>query len=230
MSYLTYQGKMIQNTNKYLGFIAPPAELKDKDGNIYSTITIGTQIWTVENYRTTTYANGTAIPNGAVNWSSFTLGAYCEYDNSTGVYVNDYGYLYNGFTLGNANGFVYFERNGVQETGWRIPSVVDASVLAFFAGGAAGAGAKLKETGLSHWLTPNTGAADTYGFRARGGASRPFNGVYTPLKQQAYFYFSDVNVGNRNFSFINFNSTTWSVFGNSVNQFPGYSVRCVKDV
>lgn len=229
MSYVTYNGKMIQTSGKYSIYSSPPALLKDKDGNIYNTVTIGSQIWTIENYRTTTYANGTPIPNGASNWSTFTNGAYCEYDNSTGLYVNDYGYLYNGFTIDNSNGFVFFEMGGVPDLNWRIPSVNDASILASFVGGQATAGGAMKEVGLAHWLTPNTGATDAYGFKAVGGAYRPFNGIYTTLKQQCYFYFSNINAGNRNFGFINFNATFFTHVGQSVNRYPGYSIRCVKD-
>lgn len=38
-------------------------QLKDLDGNIYTTVVIGTQEWIVENWRCTKYVDGSAIPN-----------------------------------------------------------------------------------------------------------------------------------------------------------------------
>ena len=72
----------------------------DADGNVYTSLTIGTQEWMTENLITTKYSDGTDIPNVTDNteWSSLSTGAWCNYDNSSS---NDatYGKLYNWYAL-----------------------------------------------------------------------------------------------------------------------------------
>ncbi len=41
-----------------------PRIIMDKDGNVYSTITVGDQIWLKENLVTTHFRNGDAVPSG----------------------------------------------------------------------------------------------------------------------------------------------------------------------
>jgi len=52
--------------------------ITDIDGNTYATVQIDNQCWMKENLKTTTYRNGTAIPNvtGNTAWSNLSTGAY----------------------------------------------------------------------------------------------------------------------------------------------------------
>jgi len=75
----------------------------------------------------------------------------------------EYGYLYNFYAAGNPD---------ISAAGWHLPERTEFDTLCAFLGGAAVAGGKMKEIGLTHWLTPNTGADNSSGFNARGTGYR----------------------------------------------------------
>jgi len=199
----------------------------DIDGNIYHTIIIGTQQWLVENLHTTRYMDGTAIPNLTLNadWIAEDGtpghdGAYCWYNNDAVTYA-DFGCLYNWYAVDNAH--------GLAPVGWRIPSTADFNTLVAYLGGGVVAGGKLKETGLLHWLTPNTGATDGYGFSALGGGDRYTDGIFQLITEHGNFWTtSDIApVGNKESRYISYNSAYISVASSSVRR--GFSVRCMRD-
>jgi hypothetical protein len=70
--------------------------VKDIDGNVYHTVTIGTQVWMVEELKTTRYNDGTAIPlvTDKKSWSNLTTPGYCWYQNDQSTYGSTYGALY----------------------------------------------------------------------------------------------------------------------------------------
>ncbi len=131
----------------------------DYDNNNYATVQIGTQIWMAENLKTTKYNNGISIPNVVDNlaWNNLTTPAYCWYDNNQSLYGNTYGALYNWFTVNTGN---------LCPLGWHVPDSNECNQLATYLGGYSIAGGKLKETGLTHWINPNTGATNETGFTA----------------------------------------------------------------
>ncbi len=61
--------------------------------------------------------------------------------------------------------------SGFCPTGWHVPTDAEWATLIIALGGDTIAGGKLKETGLVHWDTPNTGANNLSGFTARGGGN-----------------------------------------------------------
>ena len=64
-------------------------------------VTIGNQIWTIQNLNESTYRDGTPIPKveDDATWSSLTTGAYCYYNNVSATYAAVYGKLYNWYAV-----------------------------------------------------------------------------------------------------------------------------------
>ena len=94
----------------------------DIDGNVYTTITIGTQVWMVENLKTTKYRNGDQIPNESGNsaWTSSTKGSQCNYNNNE-ANGNKYGRLYNWHAVNDSR--------KLAPAGWHIPSDAEWNTL-----------------------------------------------------------------------------------------------------
>jgi uncharacterized protein (TIGR02145 family) len=91
----------------------------DVDGNSYSAIQIGDQVWTVENLRTTKYNDGSAMLHN-ISWSAWDScyykksGAYCFNNNSTNTdTITKYGALYNWYAVSS---------NKLAPKGWHVPS------------------------------------------------------------------------------------------------------------
>jgi len=71
--------RAIKNDN-----VMSSVEVVDYDGNVYTPIQIGSQIWTLENLVATHFSNGVAIPNlsDSTAWSTTTAFALSAYDNN----------------------------------------------------------------------------------------------------------------------------------------------------
>jgi uncharacterized protein (TIGR02145 family) len=74
----------------------------DADGNIYSTVRIGHQLWTVENLWTTKYNDGTPIPHvpDSVAWHNLASPGFCYYGNTFNAdTIKWFGALYNWYCI-----------------------------------------------------------------------------------------------------------------------------------
>lgn len=192
----------------------------DIDNNVYHTVIIGTQSWMVENLKTTKYCDGTAIPNvtDSTAWSALTTGAWCYYNNDI---INNtvYGKLYNWYAVTTAL---------LCPTGWHIPTDTEWILLSDYLGGVDVAGGKLKETGITHWKTPNTSATNSTGFTALPGGYRNGNGSFDLNGEAGYWYTAteDITYGAwyiyMGFEFASMGKFSWT-------KREGYSVRCLKD-
>ena len=198
----------------------------DHDGNAYSVVTIGTQIWLGENLKTTTFNDGTAITNisGGTEWANMDTPAFCWYNNSEPAFKGLYGGIYNWYAVNTGK---------LCPVGWHVPAVDDFTVLIGYLGGDQVAGGKLKEAGTLHWAAPNTGAVNGSGFTALPGGGR-YNvysqgGAFTDLGYFGYWWSSTVSTTASNaFSYdmgYNINRINKGEYGKS----DGGSVRCIKD-
>jgi uncharacterized protein (TIGR02145 family) len=79
----------------------PPSTVTDIDGNKYHTVTIGTQVWMVENQKTTRCNDSRPITlvTDVQTWSNLTAPGYCWYENDAASYKTTYGALYNWFAV-----------------------------------------------------------------------------------------------------------------------------------
>ena len=166
--YPDYEGGI---SDSQLNFRAYADGVTDYDGNFYKTMIIGNQEWIMSNLKVTHYANGDAIYNNL--WTGDV--------NDTGGYYNNgvYGNIYNFWAM--SGGLPAFWRNGTYESGWHVPTEAEWSTLFTALSGAGVAGGKLKETGTSHWTTPNTSATDEYFLTFLPGGWWPHTGSYPPM-------------------------------------------------
>jgi uncharacterized protein (TIGR02145 family) len=192
----------------------------DSEGNIYNTVTIGSQLWMAKNLRVTKYSDGASIPivTDQSTWNSTLLPGFCWYNNDE-TNKNTYGTLYNWYAV-NASG------KNICPAGWHVPSDGEWSTLTTFLNGENGAGGKLKETGLTHWNSPNTGATNETGFTALGAGSR--GSTFFGIGTDADFWTStEYNGGSSWNRFISSsNNNVHKLFSGKQN---GFSIRCVKD-
>ena len=199
-----------------------PGTVTDIDGNVYSTVVIGTQVWMVENLKATRYRNADLIQNitDSTQWNMYlNTGAYCNYRNDIS-YANTYGHLYNWYAVNDS-------RN-IAPAGWHVPSNVEWTTLTSFLGSNV-AGGKLKEAGTVHWASPNTGATNETGFTALpGGYREGFYGTFEWITNYLYSWSStEVDESNAWFGLMgyNFGDLSEGIY----EKIFGFSVRCMKD-
>lgn len=100
---------------------SPSNTITDIDGNVYHTVTIGTQVWLVENLKTTRYNDGSAIPleTEASSWAVLITPAYCWYNNDINN-KNTYGALYNWYVVNTGK---------LAPAGWHVPTDAEWEIL-----------------------------------------------------------------------------------------------------
>ena len=198
-----------------------PGTVTDIDGNVYNTVTIGTQVWLKENLRTTKLNDGTEIPNvtSGTEWAGLSTPGYCYYDNSWSNALT-YGALYNWHTVNTGK---------LCPTGWHVPSNEEWITLTNFLGGDTLVGGKLKATGTAFWESPNRGATNETGFSARAGGSRSASGPFLDNVKECAHFWSSTAYSIESAIFFGIYNITSNYLKTYCSKEFGESVRCVRD-
>jgi uncharacterized protein (TIGR02145 family) len=160
----------------------PPVEILMADG----------RIWDQRNLNVTSYRDGFPIPEVKTGWETLTTGAWCWYLDSASN-GRTYGRLYNWYAM---MGIWQTEsdppteaeianRKNIAPVGWSAATEAEWLTLRTSLGGQSVAGKVLKESGISHWVSPNTGTNSSFftalpgGFRNRTNSSTTFQSIGT---------------------------------------------------
>ena len=194
--------------------------IKDGNGNIYNSITIGTQVWLKENLRTTIYNDGSKISGitDPVIWKTAYKPAYCWYDNDSLNNKNTYGALYNLYAVNSRM---------LCPDGWHVPDNSEWVTLLNFLGGESSAGNELKEMGTAQWLTSNSYVTNSTDFTALPGGLRGIDGSFLSRTYYGYWWSS----GNSTAMGTTYGLTyeNGNVYTGQHPGIIGASVRCIQD-
>jgi len=208
----------------------------DSDGNVYNTVIIGNQCWMKENLKTTTYNDGTPIPNVEdSSWVNITHGVYCWYDNNF-YWSYPYGALYNWYTVE--------DTTRICPEGWHVPTLNEFQVLKAQSSGLYSHGISLKScrqvnyfNGLCNtsehprWEEHNENhGVDEFGFSGLPGGIRFIDGAFLQLGTYGYWWTcSDSYTGdNRFFWYLIFHHSAVQSWQYDIHN--GFSVRCMKNI
>ncbi|MEN8121618.1 MAG: FISUMP domain-containing protein [Bacteroidota bacterium] len=203
---------------------------------IYPTIKIGEQWWIAKNLMTTSYADGTPLTDGmgvGDITGDYLTRYYFAYDDD---YVNEYGRLYTWAAA--MKGSVTEGVQGVCPDGWHVPTDLEWKQLSMELGmpeeetGVNGwhgtdEGGKLKETGTTHWNSPNTGANNESGFLGLPGGIRLPYDIFSFSGIAAVWWQSTEDNFESAWG-IHVDNDKEGIFLGTSNKSMAASVRCIK--
>ncbi|HNQ69257.1 MAG TPA: fibrobacter succinogenes major paralogous domain-containing protein, partial [Bacteroidales bacterium] len=142
-----------------------------------------------------------------------------------------YGVIYNWPAVMNGATSSTSNPSGVQgicPDGWHVPSDAEWIELFDFLGGNSIAGGKIKETGTTHWDSPNTGATNETGFTALPGGGRSNDGTFQNINTYAYWQSSTEYSSTGVYGWCARYSTSATQKSFNYKEM-GFSVRCIRD-
>ena len=208
--------------------------IDSRDGNEYNWVQIGDQVWMAENLAYLPSVN--MVADGSENAAGSYYYVY-GYDGTnvaeakaTDNYAT-YGVLYNWTAAMNGEASSTTNPSGIQgvcPAGWHLPSDAEWTVLTDYLGGTSVAGGKLKETGTTHWASPNTGATNETGFTALPGGDRYSDGTFNNIGNFGDWWSATENYAAYAwYRVVDYNGS--NVDRSDHNKEVGFSVRCLRD-
>ena len=202
-----------------------------RDGNNYNTIVIGDQTWMAENlaYLPAVSSPGTNSYTEPYYYVSGYFGTDTNQAKTNPNYAT-YGVLYNWIAAMDGASSSSSNPSGVEgvcPSGWHLPSSDEWLTLINYLGGADVAGGKMKETGTTHWKSPNTNASNSSGFTALPGGGTHSTNIFLSLTEKGHFWSSTENTYFAKWQGVYYQSGLTN--SGLTNKNYGLSVRCVKD-
>lgn len=220
----TVYGKSISFTT--LDDVSIGSFTDERDDHEYNWIKIGNQDWMAENLA--------YLPSVSPSSSGSSTSVYYYVFNYEGTSVGEAKYTANYATYGVLYNWPAAMSDACP-SGWHLPSDAEWTELTDYLGGETLAGGKMKETGYTHWISPNEGATNSSGFTGLPGGYRLSDSL-----SGGYFYYYSVGTQGAFWSAMESSAANaWSRelrhFDGTVGRHPndekqwGFSVRCVKD-
>jgi uncharacterized protein (TIGR02145 family) len=201
----------------------------DLDGNVYKTVKIGNQWWMAENLAATRFNDGAPIEFCSVfsldtAWSNATQPTYTSFNNGLS------GHLYNYAVVEN-------EKN-IAPNGWHVPTDEDWKLLEMEVGMSASEteslgwrgtfeAEKLTAKESEGWYSDVLFGTDEFGFNAKPGGCRIFNGETNMQPVVAFWWTASTNGNEGWYRYIDANQTR--IFRQHTYKGYGMSIRCVKN-
>ena len=224
--------------------------ISDIDGNIYHTVTIGTQVWMAEDLKTTRYRNGDLIPNvtDGNEWIKLMSGAWCNYDDPLTSQIFDYS-IFNGKFY---NWYAVNDSRNIAPSGWHVPGDAEWTTLINYLKNNGSQDVSKSMAARSHWRSLNRELTDLASNNSSGFTALPagrrvthdfiVDGSGTKIWWTSDLFFgigssanwwssSDLN-GNVSSLYLSLSSGIYSASPSLVTntyKMDGFSVRCVKD-
>jgi uncharacterized protein (TIGR02145 family)/prepilin-type N-terminal cleavage/methylation domain-containing protein len=201
--------------------------IDSRDSKSYATVLIGGQCWMKENlaYLPVVHSYSQFATQGSSSLPGYSVTGYDGSDVPTAKATSNfttYGVLYNGYAIGQTG------INAICPTGWHVPSEVEWTTLATSLGGDSVAGGKMKETGTTHWNSPNDGATNESTLTVLPAGSITYEGSIYGFRILSMFWTSS-NWNPGYYWYISL-STYDGGFGKQVYlKTEGFSVRCLLD-